>query len=766
MDRGNQLFRFSMLRGAVPSPNSSRITVSPQNISTSTRLEEQVKQVVAWLRQADLSNSRLLELATSLGGTLPVDPQFIEGAKALHAHRIHESLVASIRDPATFDRVALAQECDLLTAATLLGELHGISDTLTPADWIASHPIVVDNLPAAWIPATALARAPGIVQHFVVRETLVGYQMGEIEDIKNYLKGERKEHSLRYLKVDEEETVVENESETNRSSETSTQQRSQMSATTQETANSSLGFDARVKTDGQYGPTKVSTDVGFQYNSSLSETRQAASEFSTEVVTRSVEEVRERELRRVTRRTRVELEEKRAHSVDNVDAPAHTIGIYRWVDSVWKATTYDLGPRLVLEFLIPQPGRAMLPAPVPALPAGLPPAPQPLPADLFDTLDGKHAAALAATYGAEGIKAPPVANQVIGMPFGSTEFKDNPPDRIGAVVVKEVKVPEGYVGETVIVIASAMDRMGVDVASNLVIDVAGRRHTTFLDIAGGASNPFLVNGGPGVVGRPNTDFRTLGVSVASNYGPGATIPVAVQCEDTRGVTGFIEVHCRASDAAITQWKLDTIQTLSSAYRARLSEWESLRLAKTFEAAAAPPDPDLDALCRHACIASLLGTWPNAANLHDTEGWPKPAALSGDQAELMAFMEQAFEWNNLQYVLYPYYWAEQTQWKPLNALDHADPRVREFLRCGAARIVVPVPLALTEAVLFFLATRLPWFGGGAPIPGSLDYLPIAEEIRRVRAEVGDDGLAIDEYRYTLPTSLTILQETGTLPAPTA
>ena len=80
------------------------------------------------------------------------------------------------------------------------------------------------------------------------------------------------------------------------------------------------------------------------------------------------------------------------------------------------------------------------------------------------------------------------------------------------------------------------------------------------------------------------------------------------------------------------------------------------------------------------------------------------------------------------------------------------------------MVVPVRPDMTEAVLFFLDTAIPWFAGSAPIPGAAGYLPIADEIRDSRTTEGD-GTLVSEYRYTLPTSLTILQDTGILPAPT-
>lgn len=677
-----------------------------------------------------------------------------------------QELLRGIEAPARFDKLAFVSACDEFTAAALLAEIPLLPKGSVIEDWIFEHPIIIGEIfapPAKWRPRQGLARPPAVTDHFVVRQRLLGYEMGEIEDIKSYMLGERKEHRLRFLRVNEEESFRETEEETTRANETATEQRNAISLTAQNTADASMGLDARVQTEGQYGPTQVSTDVGFQYASAKSETRQAASEFSTNVVTRSAEEVRNRTLSRIMQRSRIELEENEAHSVDNTDGTGHTIGIYRWVESVWEARTYRLSPpRLILEFLIPEPARALLPEPVPDIPASVGPPPQPLPADLFNTLTAEKAAQLAATYGAEGIKAPPLSHQTIGVPFGGTEFKDEPPEHVSAIVVKELTIPEKYIGEAVVVAVTAMDRMDLD-ESNIVVDVPGARPTKFLDDPQGPSNPIFISGGPNVVGRSNAGLKTLMVSAKTNFGPGATVPVAVHLEDVRGATGFIEVFCRLTDEALNQWKLDTIQALTSAYRSRLAEWEAARLARSFDAADKPPDPDLDALCRHACIGSLIGTWPPAAGLSDAEGWPKPAALVGPRSDLVVFLEQAFEWRDLQYVAYPYYWAAADRWKKLLGVDHADPHVREFLRSGAVRMVVSVRPQFTEAVLFFLDTGLPWFGGSAAIPGEPGYLAIADEIRSAR-DGERKGELINTFNYRLPTSLTILQASGELPAP--
>jgi hypothetical protein len=249
------------------------------------------------------------------------------------------------------------------------------------------------------------------------------------------------------------------------------------------------------------------------------------------VLSKSVEEVKTRELQRIVRRRRTELEEIQDHKVDNIKGAGHTIGIYRWVESVWKATTYGIGQRLVLEFLIPEPGRSIEKAGA-VKPKNPEPAPPQLLGDLFTTLTAQQAAELVVVYGADGIKAKPDESQVIGVPFGTTEFKDASGEGVMAVVVKDVKIPDNYVGKTVFVTVTSMEQADVDKDSNVVIDVPGFRPAKF--DAAGPDNPFLISTGPG---RPNPQVRSLVLKTDSEFGPGSTVPLTVYAEACAGWLG-------------------------------------------------------------------------------------------------------------------------------------------------------------------------------------------------------------------------------------
>lgn len=761
----DQLFRFSVLRAPEEAASLTPIVVDRPREPVSDAYVAVVEDVADWIRRRDADAT-----IDGLSQALSIAPGDLDRDAAAETanwftNQFRQAFLRASEAPDRQPRSELNTASDHLTASVVLSEVAWDLDPTTTIDeWLAKHPIHLGPSLApqpTWKPKQGLSRTPAIADHYVVRESLAGYRMGEIEDIKNYLLGEKKKHTLLHRTVDEEEVVSETELEVTRVEEASTQQRSNMKAAAESEANASTGFDARVRTDGQYGPTKVSTDTGFQFSSSTKESAQTASEFSSEVLARSVETVRSRELKRVTRRHRSEIEENRAHSVDNVAGAGHLVGIYRWVDSVWDARTYLIGKRLILEFLVPEPARALrlsqaVPKPPPV------PAPTPPQADLFDKLDDALAAKYAVQYGIDGITPSPLPFQVIGVPFGSADFKDNEGPHVSSVTVKDLKVPTGYVGKTVFVAVTSMQRIESD-EMNVVVDIPGGKPAEFLD-GSGIPNPNQFGGGPGMVGRSNSQLKTLLLRSVSDFGPGATIPLTIYLEDSRGASGYAEVHCHRSDEALNGWKLDTVQKIAAAYRARQAEWESARTAESFEEEPDRAPLDLDALCRHACIGSLLGSWPGTGGRFDPAGWPRPGALGGATGRLVEFLEQAIEWSNLQYVAYPYYWADGGTWMTLLGVEDPQPKVREFLRSGAVRIVVPVRPDLTRSMLFYLETGIPWFGGPAPSAGEDGYLAIAVEIEEQRTGVAGDGELVSEFRYSLPTSLTILQADGVLPAP--
>jgi hypothetical protein len=77
-------------------------------------------------------------------------------------------------------------------------------------------------------------------------------------------------------------------------------------------------------------------------------------------------------------------------------------------------------------------------------------------------------------------------------------------------------------------------------------------------------------------------------------------------------------------------------------------------------------------------------------------------MNGDlQASLTRLFEEAFEWDEASYFLYPYYWGRRDTWDMRRASDAIDARHAAFLRAGAARFIVPITPGYEERVLYYL-----------------------------------------------------------------
>jgi hypothetical protein len=267
------------------------------------------------------------------------------------------------------------------------------------------------------------------------------------------------------------------------------------------------------------------------------------------------------------------------------------------------------------------------------------------------------------------------------------------------------------------------------------------------------------------------------------------IPIAVETQQARDFAVTIDVTCSRTDSALDQWRLETHSAIINAYGKAFGDYQDKLAAQALpnpEQAPLGGNPDQNRIIertelKKACIARLAGMDIYDANFDDIRVetitdpirdklFPRPNVppltltniAGGDQGAFIRFFEQAFEWEQMMYLFYPYYWGRHQNWYASALLDNADPLFAEFLKAGAARVVIPVRLQLEGDVRYFLMTGQIWHGGGLPEITDTDYLPVTEEIKARDNAPGDEKPQGDPWEVVLPTILIKLRDDDSLP----
>jgi hypothetical protein len=127
-----------------------------------------------------------------------------------------------------------------------------------------------------------------------------------------------------------------------------------------------------------------------------------------------------------------------------------------------------------------------------------------------------------------------------------------------------------------------------------------------------------------------------------------------------------------------------------------------------------------------------------------------------------FFEQAFEWEHMTWVTYPYFWGSKDQWDERLGYDDPDPAFVDFLQAGYCRATVPARPGFEGAIDHFLTFGEIWNGGPLPTISSPLYLPIADELAERLDRPGDEVPQGPPWTVRVPTNLVKLRADDALP----
>lgn len=623
--------------------------------------------------------------------------------------------------------------------------------------------------PKAFVPPGFGFKQLGIADYLKVEQSVHCYIEGEVSHIENIMGREYKEKATRRLVRTEDTTTTSSESERENLTDTSTTDRFEMHTEIAKVIQETRDMSGFVNTG--YSNSGFSIDAGLAFANNSS------SENSTNVAVTKAQEITERAMDRVVARIKEErirkvieeFEENNKHGFDNREGDKHVVGVYRWVDKLYKNQIFNYGRRLMFEFMIPEPARLHLLGMQPdALPNGT--ALLQAPADPrtsggsmaipgYLSLDETKASYWAGVYNAE-VSAKPENIITAGESFninlnGGSTLADVECNSGNG----KVTIPEGYraISATGIFNAVSDNKGGRGRLLSLTI---GNRTKTNGETFGAKTimldTAAYVGAGEAMV---NQQFSQLQI--------GNEVPVSFTLGNHISGDISVTVKCQLTEAALNEWKQKAFKAIIDAYEQKLEEYNAkLEEQKNVAVEIKRTNPGFyrqmeNMILRKNCISYLIDRTPSAQNTYGktmaagTEFTNYEVTLNqqlADYGAFVKFMEQAFEWNIMSYNFYPYYWAPRSSWKEKYQFDEAtDPLFRNFIQAGMAQVIVTVRPGFEEAVYHYLKTGKIWNGGQVPVIGDDMYMDIVSQVRTIPAEpVGKAWIT------RLPTDLTILQ----------
>lgn len=608
-------------------------------------------------------------------------------------------------------------------------------------------------LPVAYFtqnPNPLLAREPGVTDLYVVKDEWNRYEAGEIAQIINVLPGETFENVTRHsVEVDTLSSTTTEQATSYSTEQDQTNTTSLSQASTQD-ASLNIGVQGQVQTSGQYGPTHVQTSLGAQLQDSQTTSDSRAQTTSSETVQRALKSVSETVTAIQSTRTVTRDSTSDDHKLENADGNPVTVGIYRWINEIHRVQLESYPNRFVLEFEIPEPG-AWLRWALQSTPSSTwdNPDPGPFglgPADITETNYTDYAK----QWRAQGISPPPPDTITLSVKLSAAPSSD----AVFMASDNSLTVPTGYEANS----------WTAQVFS--IRDWSWQQYGTEIEVlvGGPGSDP----AGTGDLGNAAIVSQNLNGSVGGiSTGP---VPITVYAVAVQGFVCVVNVTCNLMPAALAQWQETTFDQLASAYQTLLSAYQQERDSRNEDVSgqtdlAGPPALNATRAAnelRRLVIQDLMGVRFDGEPATDIDAATEEPDVdlqeAYDTADIVQFYEQAFEWENLVYICYPYYWARRNDangnsvWVVDATSASADPVFDQFLNAGSARVVVPARPGFENLVAYFLYTGEIWGGGQPPAPNDPGYLSIAEEIQAVEEGPTDGTPVGSSWEYTLPTTL--------------
>jgi len=608
----------------------------------------------------------------------------------------------------------------------------------------------------------------GIQDLIVMRSRHLGYRLAELSHIENIAPGELREREHRteteYETLFVEELERETETREDLASTTKDELRNEIQRQTRE----QVDLSGKVRTTYR-GPVEVEATVSADYSRETTRSTNTVRNHAIEVTEEASSRVRERALRRTERRLRRLITETNQHRFENPSDEGRSVQ-YVWLQKMDRVSLYSYGKRCLYEIVVPEPAAHLRSLTAKAPPRQLPF--KPPPTDLFQSLMDGEADVLELWQNGEIVKhfnlsdlTPPPAEEWVQTVIQNDQSKEE-----GATNFLSAKdqldVPEGREASHLHVSVQTHEEGGphIPALSLALNDFELWVNLDTLDRKSSETTPNRV--------RPGTWTYTHGSSAEQTGSfddqpfpgvlsfdiplgtpwPAGTHEVAVLADDFTSLSVTASLKTGLSEEGHHAWRRALLAAVVEDYWRQYENYLSMALAGeptvgpglledlSDAQAAELREIERDEIKR-AVISVMRGTdIPGPDPMSDDDRpavseWYRSNPLY--RSEIL-FLEQAFEWQHMNFVLYGYHWADQADWSlQIFGMHGGDRGFREFLKAGAARVQLPVRPGFEGFVEDYMLDGVVWSGGDRPPIGSPGYVDFITERAEAMGAPGDE-----------------------------
>ena len=605
-------------------------------------------------------------------------------------------------------------------------------------------PPVIDTAPPAdsvTVPTGhGEARVLGIADLLVVEQDLLRYQLGEIAHVENVLKSETRSRKFKTVDTVQQTDTTETETTEDKEQDLASTNRFELQTESQTVISDNASKSAGLTIHASYGPS-VDATANFNVSSSTSteQSKTASANYAQEITNKAVDRVQTRTLTRRTVTVTHMVEEINDHGFDNKAGTADIVGVYRFLDKIYLAQVVNYGRRLMLEFIVPEPAAflryALSNKPLNDVTLVNPDPPG------YCLANGTSFAPLQAAdiapdnylywtskYGAQDVTSPP-PNVVIAT--GSQKSPDTMPttpddgDRKINSDMFDVTIPDGYLTQSAFI--------------NIYGETQAGQHKIVFQLQ--------EQQGEYVEPADDNHFFTLHLQ------PTPTLTVTINSIGFHNYEVLATVFCTLSPQKCQEWQLKTFTSIMNAYNDLKNSYnQAVKEARlnASDGTVSGTNPENNRITEQTelkkhCISLLTGQRFDLFDAMNRNvapfGYPEiDFAEAKAEGEYIRVFEQSFEWNNMVYVFYPYFWGKKDDWVTVAQLTDNDPLFGQFLRAGAARVQVPVRVGFEASILTYLSIAEQWPGEVTLVnPDGGDADPQLSIIDELKSQLGDNNV---------------------------